>query len=43
MAVHWLNISSFSVKKLVTDLNFFLPIFSAKKGVKNVKLFSTLL
>jgi hypothetical protein len=35
---HWLNILSFSVKKLVEDLNFFSPIFSAKKQVKNVKV-----
>jgi hypothetical protein len=39
-ASHWLNISSFSVKKLVKDLNFFSPIFSAKKTGENVKVFS---
>jgi hypothetical protein len=35
---HWLNISSFSVKKLVKNVHYFSHFLSLKKQVKNLKL-----
>jgi hypothetical protein len=38
LEIHWLNISSFSVKKLVKNDHYFSHFFSLKKQVKNLKL-----
>jgi hypothetical protein len=37
--IHWLSISSFSVKELVKNIHYFLHFFSLKKQVKNLKNF----
>jgi hypothetical protein len=36
---HWMNVSSFSVKKLVKNVHYFSHFFSPKTSMKNLECF----